>query len=125
MLLFLAVSHHNFFPMQRYKCIFGLPRFCVKLSTGDARYTQHTDKRKDSMIIIGLACICTWTSMHTELIGQIPAGMGISWDAEKPSGFQSPLALLYRLLRVFLLKQPASYCRLSTNIQNDLQIHLL
>lgn len=74
------------------------------------------------MIMIGLAYMCTWTSMHTKPIGQIPASTGVCWDVEKPSGFQSPPALLYHLLRIFLLKQPASYF---TNIQNDLQIHQL
>lgn len=119
--------------MQYYKCIFGSPRFCVKLSTGNARYTQHTDKTKDSTIIIGLACMCTWTSTHTKLMGQMVLAQVFLGPAEKPSGFQSPLAPLYRLLRVFLLKQPASYCRLSTNIQMTyrstgykcLQFHLI
>lgn len=72
--------------------------------------------------MIGLACMCTWTSMHTKLIRQIPAGAGVCLGVEKPLGFQSPLAPLYHLLTVFLLKQPASY---STNIQNYLQIHRL
>lgn len=87
--------------MQHYKCIFGSPRFCVKLRTGNPRDTQQTDKTKDSMIMIELACTCTWISMHTKLIWKVSVGTCVSCNVEKPSGFQSPLAPLYLYLRCF------------------------
>lgn len=73
----------------------------MKLRTGNPRDTQWTDKTKESMIMKGLACMCTWTSMHTKLIWKISVGTCVSWDVEKLYGFQSPLAPLYLYLRCF------------------------